>query len=106
MDQLKVFLRQCVKQRFWIAFGISMLLPMIGYFLGSGTIVEATTKQEAEIKSAQGDIQKYTSPGLPNNQYQPIVAEKKEALTKEVDRAWSKLFSIQEPLLRWPEVVE
>jgi len=34
------------------------------------------------------------------------VAEKKEALTKDVDAAWRKLFSLQEPLLRWPEVVE
>ncbi len=76
MDQLKDFLKQCVKYRFWIAFGISLLLPMIGYFVGVGTIVEATTKREGEIKSAKTDIGKYTSPGIVNAQYQPIaVAE-------------------------------
>ena len=106
MDQLKVFLRQCVKFRFWIAFGISLLLPMIGYFVGVGTIVEATTKREGEINSAKGDIGKYSSPGIVNAQYQPIAVSKKEALTKDVDATWRKLFDLQEPLLKWPDVVE
>ena len=106
MDQLKDFLRQCVKYRFWIAFGVSLLLPMIGYFVGVGPIVEATNKREGEIKAAKGDIGKYTSPGIVNGQYQPIVAAKKEALTKDVDATWRKLFTLQEPLLKWPEVVE
>ncbi|WP_435017034.1 hypothetical protein TA3x_004621 [Tundrisphaera sp. TA3] len=106
MDQVKVFLRQCVKHRFWIAVGISMLLPMIGYFLGIGPIVEATTKAEGEIKNADTEVKKYNSPGLPNSQYPPIVKEKTELLTKDVDATWQKLFEQQEPLLRWPAVVE
>lgn len=106
MDQVKAFLRQCVKHRFWIAVGISALLPMIGYFLGSGTINEATAKAEAEIKGADTEVKKYTSPGLPNDQYVPIVKAKTESLTKDVGATWQKLFEQQEPLLRWPEVVE
>ena len=38
MDQLKDIMKQAVKYRFWIAGAISVLLPMIGYFVGSGPI--------------------------------------------------------------------
>jgi hypothetical protein len=106
MDQVKEFLKQCVKYRFWIAVGIAFLLPMIGYFVGSASINEATTKEEAAIKAADTDIKKYTASNLPNAQYQPIVAEKKEVLAKDVDATWRKLYAIQAPLLRWPEQVE
>ncbi len=106
MDQVKEFLRQCVKYRFWIAFGVSMILPMIGFFVGSGAITEAKTKREGEIKSAKGDIGKFTTPGLPNAQYKPEVDKKTEVLTKDVDDTWRKLYALQEPLLKWPELVE
>ena len=106
MDQLKVFLRQCVKYRFWIAVGVSLLLPIIGYFVGAPAMWTATDTQEKAIKGAKTEIGKYTSPGIVNGQYQPIAAQKKEALTKDVDATWRKLFALQEPLLKWPEVVE
>jgi len=106
MDQVKVFLRQCVKHRFWIAVGISALLPMIGYLIGSGPINEATAKAETEIKGADGEVKKFTTPGLPNDQYVPIVKAKTEVLSKDVQATWQKLFEQQEPLLRWPESVE
>ena len=106
MDQVKVFLRQCVRHRFWIAVGVSILLPLIGYFVGSGPIIQATTTAESAITSANTEVQKYASGKLPNNQYPPIVQEKTAVLTKDVDATWQTLFAQQEPLLRWPEVVE
>jgi hypothetical protein len=106
MDQLKDFLKQCVKYRFWIAVVISLLLPGIGYAVGYGTINAETTKQEAAIKSAQGDIGKFKVPGIVNAQYQPLAATKKEALVEDVDATWRKLFAVQEPLLKWPPEVE
>ena len=106
MDQLKTFLRQCVKYRFWIAVGVSLLLPMIGYFVGSGTYTAATKKREGEIKKADGDVGKFVSPGQPNPDYTKLVGEKKETLAKDVDATQRKLYQLQEPLLKWPEVVE
>jgi hypothetical protein len=106
MDQLKVFLKQAVKYRFWIAFGISLLLPIIGYFVGSGAINAETTKREAEIKGANTEVVKYTTPGIVNGQYQPLAATKKEALVQDVDSTWRKLFATQEPLLKWPPEVQ
>jgi hypothetical protein len=106
MDQVKVFLLQCVKYRFWIAFGISLLLPLIGYFVGASTINDETVKQEAAIKKSDGDVKKYTTPGVINDQYAPEVTKKKDVLVTDVDTAWRKLYAQQEPLMKWPPVVE
>lgn len=106
MDQLKVFLKQCVKYRFWIACVVSLLLPIIGYFAGSGTIVGETTKREGEINGAKKDIVKYKTPGIVNNQYQPLASTKKEALIQDVDATWRKLHASQESLLKWPPEVQ
>ncbi len=106
MDQLKVFLRQCVKYRFWIAFGVSLLLPAIGYFVGFSTINAETTKREGEINAASKEIVKYKTPGIVNGQYQPAATAKKEALIQDVDATWRRCFSSQEPLLKWPAPVE
>lgn len=106
MDQVKTFLRQCVKYRFWIAVGLSILFPVIGYFAFSGGIVEATTKRAGEIKAADGDVSKYTAPNQPVPDVTKVVLDKKEVLAKDVDATQRKLYELQEPLLRWPEVVE
>ena len=106
MDQLKDFLKQCVKYRFWIAFGVSLLLPMIGYFVGSGAINAKTKAEEGVINAAKTDVSKYASGTIVNGQYQPEAAKKKDVLTQDVDTTWRKLFATQEPLLRWPGVVE
>lgn len=106
MDQVKEFLRQCVKYRFWIAFGVSMLLPMAGYLVGAGAIGKATAAREGQINKAKTDIAAYTNPNPPNGQYKGIVDGKKEILTKDVDETHRRLFAIQEPLLKWPENVE
>jgi hypothetical protein len=97
MDQLKEFLRQAIKYRFWIAVGISALLPMIAYFVGSSKIQAEATRQAADVKSAN------ESGNVPNGQYKPIVTSKTEVLTSDVNAAWRKLYARQAPLLTWPE---
>ena len=106
MDQLKVYLKLAAKYRFWIAFGISLLLPVIGFVVGAGAIEAETTKREAEIKAAKTEVVKYKSGTLVNNQYQPLATTKKDALAQEVDATWRRLFASQEPLLKWPVAVQ
>ena len=106
MDQLKDFLKQCVKYRFWIAFGVSLLLPIIGYFVGSGAIIAETNNREKAIKDAKTEIGKYTASGIVNDQYKPEAEKKKDVLTQDVNATWRKLYSSQAPLLRWPPEVE
>jgi hypothetical protein len=106
MDQVKEFLRQCIKYRFWIAVGVSALLPMIAYFVGVSPIRADTDKKTGEINQAKKDVQQYTSSGLPNGQYKGIVNEKTGVLTQDVTASWKKLYARQAPLLTWPERVE
>ncbi len=105
-EQVKLVLRWMVKYRFWLILGLSALLPIIGYAVGAGPIQDATKKQVAEIKGADGGLGAYMSPGVPNDQWKPIVDEKKAVVTEDVNKAWDKLYAVQAPLLKWPELVE
>ena len=106
MDQLKDFLKQAIKHRFWIAVGISALLPVIAYAVGSGPIKEKAAAETTAIKGAYDGVKKYSSGVVPNGQYKPIVDEKTGELVKDVNASWKKLYERQSPLLTWPPSVE
>ncbi|MGC8642002.1 MAG: hypothetical protein ACP5XB_19220 [Isosphaeraceae bacterium] len=106
MDQLKEFLRQCIKYRFWIAVGAAALFSIIAYFLGSRPVQDATTKETSKIETAYKGVKQYTTPGIPNDQYKPLVEEKTQILSKDVITAWKELYGRQAPLLNWPSIVE
>jgi hypothetical protein len=104
-DQLKLAVKWSVRNRFWIALGFSALLPMIGYLIGSAPIKEDTKKEVTKIKGADSGVKPYTQPGIANAQYKPLIDEKKEVLTQDVNKAWDKLYARQAPLLSWPPLV-
>src|SRR5208337_3047499 len=106
VEQLKEFLRQCIKYRFWISLSVAALFAIIAYFLGSSPIQAKADKQTQAINQAAKDVKQFAAPGVPNDQYKPIVDEKTEVLTKDVDSAWKKLYSRQAPLLTWPKTVQ
>ena len=87
MDQVKEFLRQCVKYRFWISLGVAALFAIIAYFLGSGPVQrQGRERDQAITHGGHKDVKQYAAPGVPNDQYKPIVDEKTEVLTKDVNR--------------------
>lgn len=106
MDQLKEFLRQAIRYRFWIAVGISAILPMIAYMVGSGPIKSKAAAETATINEAQKGVQQYSNGTIPNDQYKPLVDKEKEVLSKDVNASWKKLYARQAPLLTWPAIVE
>jgi hypothetical protein len=106
VEQLNEFLRQCIKYRFWISLSVAALFAIIAYFLGSSPIQAKADKQTQAINQAAKDVKQFAAPGVPNDQYKPIVDEKTEVLTKDVDSAWKKLYSRQAPLLTWPKTVQ
>src|SRR5271166_5784169 len=106
VEQLKEFLRQCIKYRFWISLGVAALLAIIAYFLGSSPVQAKADQQTKAITGAANDVKQYAQPGVPNHQYKPIVDEKTGVLTKDVNSAWKQLYSRQAPLLTWPETVQ
>jgi len=105
MDQLKEALRQAIKYRFWIAVGISALLPMLAYFMGVGKVQAEAATLTGQITAAEKDVKQYSGGAVINRQYRPLVAEKTEALAKDVQVSWKKLYARQAPLLKWPERV-
>lgn len=105
MDQVKVIFNQMIRCRFWIVVGIAALLPVAGYFATAGTLKEETQAKEAEIISAQKDVQQYSGGTIPNTLYKQAVDQKKEEVAKDVDASWRKLYERQAPLLEWPEEV-
>lgn len=105
MDQLKEILKQAIKYRFWIAVGISALLPLIAYFVGVGAVQAEAAKKDGEIRSAEKDVKQYSGGNIVNGQYKPIVVTKTEELTKDVNASWKKLYARQAPLLKWPDRV-
>src|SRR4051794_16831402 len=106
MDQVKEFLRQCIRYRFWISLGVAALFSIIAYFVGSGPVQAKATQETTAITSAEKDVKQYTAPNIPNGQYKPIVDEKTAVLSKDVTKAWKLLYSRQAPLLTWPETVQ
>jgi hypothetical protein len=102
MDQIKEIIKQAIKYRFWIAIGLSALLPLIGYFVGVGPIKREATAKAEEVKGADSSVKKYANGTVPNSQYKTIVAGKTDLLTADVNAAWTKLYSRQAPLLTWP----
>ena len=106
MDQVKDFLRLCVQYRFWISVSVAALFAIVAYFLGSGPVRAKAEEQSKAIKSAADDVKQYASPGVPNDQYKPLVEAKTRVLTKDVNTAWKHLYNRQAPLLTWPETVQ
>ncbi len=106
MDQVKLILKQLVKQRFWIAIGVAMLVPLIAYFTMSGSIKGATTAKIGEITAADKGAQEYANGDKPTRVHADIVNEDQERLKGEVTKTWRTLYERQAPLLTWPKAVE
>jgi len=105
MDQVKEFLRQAVKYRFWIAVGVSALLPLIAFFVANGKLKAETDAETAKVEGAHKGVQPYQNGVLPNRTYKELTDERTAVLAKSVDGAWSKLYERQAPLLTWPPEV-
>ena len=106
MEQVKEVVRQLIKYRFWIAISAAALFGVIAYFMGAGPVQEAAKKETTAIQAAEKDVKQYSAPTIPTKDYKPLVQEKTEILTKDVNTAWKTLYDRQAPLLTWPETVQ
>jgi len=106
MEQAKEALRQMIRYRFWISVSVAALFALIAYFVGSGPIKAKADTAKNKIIAAEKKVQQYASNAIPTKEYKPIVVEKTQVLTKDVNGAWKTLFDRQAPLLTWPESVQ
>ena len=105
MDQLKEFLQQASKHRFWIAIGFAALMPLIAWLVGTGALAEQAKTKEAEIKGANDGAKVFTRGTIQNKDWKDEVEKETNVVAKDVVRSWEKLYSAQEPLLKWPAPV-
>src|SRR5262245_51457390 len=105
-EQAKEVLRQIIKYRFWISISIAALFALIAYYMGAGPVQAQAKTESDKITRAEKDVQKYALPSVPTKEYEPIIVEKTQVLTKDVNKAWKTLFDRQAPLLTWPEEVQ
>ncbi len=105
-EQVKEFLRQVIRYRFWISVALGALFALIAYFMGAGPVQALAVKAIADIKSAETGVKKFASNSVPTEAYKPIVEEKTQLVDKDVNKAWKELYDRQAPLLTWPETVQ
>jgi hypothetical protein len=105
MDKLKEFLRQAIKYRFWIVVGVAALLPIIAYFVASGSVKAETEAATGTATAALNDVKKYQSGLVPSPAYKDEADKRTEVLKGDIDQAWRLLYNRQAPLLTWPEEV-
>ena len=105
MDQLKDFLRQASKHRFWIAIGMAALLPLIAFFVGTGALAEQEKTETKKIVDANAGAGKFKTGLVQNNQWKDEVDRRRVELTNDVGKSHEKLYGRQEGLLTWPAAV-
>jgi hypothetical protein len=105
MDKVKEFLRLAIKYRFWIVVGVAALLPMIAYFVASGSVKAETEAATSAATSAHNDVKKYQSGLVPSPEFKTEADKRTEVLKTDIDQAWRLLYNRQAPLLTWPEEV-
>ncbi len=106
MELVKEFLRQTIKYRFWISVSVAALFATIAYFVGAGPVQALADAESKKITAAESDVKKYASTAIPTKDYKPIVEERTQIVTKDVNAAWKDLYDRQAPLLTWPESVQ
>jgi hypothetical protein len=105
VHHLKQFLQFCIRHRFWISVTVAALFAVIAYLVGSSPARMRAKQEKKAILQADNDVKKFTSPGIPNDQYKPIVLEKTDVLNKDINSAWKQLYDRQVNLLTWPKTV-
>jgi hypothetical protein len=106
MEQVKEVVRQIIKYRFWISVGFAALFGIIAYLVGASPVRAKAEAETKKIKDAETEVKQYASTNIPTKEYQPIVEEKTQVLTRDVNKAWKTLYDRQSPLLTWPDTVQ
>ena len=76
MEQVKEFLRQVIKYRFWISISVAALFALIAYMVGSSPVRAKADAETKKITAALTEVKQYVSTAIPTDAYKPIVEEK------------------------------
>lgn len=99
MDKLKPILAQ----KFWIFFGLVLILPVVGYFMTVGALAEQIKTRWDSLNSTFGGIP--TGEGSPNESWTKTGQLLNEKLKINNRVANEELWSFQRKKMRWPDDV-
>ncbi len=94
MDKLK----PVIAQIFWILFGIALLLPVIGWFMGTGTMASTIDQRVGVING----LNPQAGATVPNDQWISKVAEVEKERKERLDTASDYLWDQQQQFMEWP----
>jgi len=96
-------LEPLIRHKFWILFGLTLPIALIGYYSASGKMAEATTAQEERLDRTLNEI--------PNGASEPneTFAEGAEVINEELEERFDvqvqKLWEMQTERMTWPKIV-
>ncbi len=97
-------LQALLVHRFWLLFGAVLLVPIVGWWIASGSLSSKTAAATDDIKAAKNALP--AGVGLPNSKY----VEGAEGVTKQkqalYDQEFQRLWDRQKALMTWPVGME
>ncbi|WP_459557051.1 hypothetical protein [Lacunimicrobium album] len=100
MDKLKPI----IKHRFWVLFGLVLIIPIIGWWLATSSLNAARIAQETAVKTAFE--QAAFKAGTPNQQWDDNLIKYIEDQTERNKEARKFLWELQAKLQTWPDILK
>ena len=106
-EQVKEFLRQVIKYRFWIAVVLRGLVR--GHRLLHGLRAREGQGRQRRRRTSRRPRRTSRNSPRPRSRRMPTSRSSRrrpQVVTKDVNKAWKELYDRQAPLLTWPETVQ
>lgn len=97
MDKLKPILAQ----KFWIFFGIALVMPMVGYFMSKGSLADQIKSRWDSLNGVYSSIP--SGMGSPNETWEQGVNLLNEQRALQNRLAHEALWQMQAVKMRWPQ---
>ena len=98
MEQLKI----AWVYRFWIAVGIVLVLPIVGYFVNTRTLAASAQRRKTDLEATKTRLKSLSDQKNPNRQWADETTRRKDDLNAEVGGAWEELYKRQVQYMQWP----
>jgi hypothetical protein len=99
MDKLK----EVLKYQFWILLGVALILPFVGWIMGTSGMMSEAAERTKKLNDLKGSLK--TDGNDPNNTWSDGLAQINVDQEKQKDIAWRSLYELQKPKMVWPAVM-
>lgn len=106
MNQIKEFLSQAAKHRFWIVIGLSILLGTLAWYMAQSQLQKLYAAQESAIKGKYSALDQVSGAASshPNESSQAEMNRIIQSMSADVQKAWEEQYQRQADYLKWPDI--